>query len=386
MRVAVNVEQLLYPSPGGTGRYASRIVALLPSLFDGDTVIPFVAFHSRQKIGAAYHAFGLDRAGVSEPARLPLPRPLLYDSWHRLGLPRLDRHPRELATADLVHVPFPAVPPRGHRPLVVTVHDAAFEVFPEAYTRRGRSFHQRGVEAAARRADLVITVSQAAADEIVKYTPIPGERLRVVPNGVDHIAADPAEVVRTLARFGLDDRPYVLWVGSLEPRKDVGTLLSAFARLSPLRPGPAHRLVLVGPRGWLGGGHIDEADIARLGDQLRMLGQVDDTALRALYAGADLFAFPSLTEGFGLPVLEAMVQNTAVVCSDIPALREVSAGAARLVPPGNVEEWTAALGSLLTQPESRAALAEAGRARAADFSWERSVIATRRVYEEALAG
>jgi glycosyltransferase involved in cell wall biosynthesis len=361
-------------------------VTLLPRLFEGDSVVPFVAYHSHDEIAAAYRAFGFDREGIVAPSRLSLPRPLLYEAWHRLGLPRLDRRPAAVATADLVHAPSPAVPPRGKRPLVVTIHDAAYELHPETFPRRGRNFHRRGVEAAARRADLVITVSQSAAHEIATHTPIPADRLRVVPNGVDHIVAGPDDVARTLSHHGLDDRPYVLWVGSLEPRKDVGTLLAAFARLSPRRDGPEHRLVLVGPPGWLGGGRIDGSDIARLGDRLRSLGRVDDATLRALYAGADLFAFPSLNEGFGLPVLEAMVQNTAVVCSDIPALREVSAGAAQLVAPGNVEGWSAALESLLAQPELRASLAEAGRDRATLFSWERSVASTRAVYEEALAG
>jgi glycosyltransferase involved in cell wall biosynthesis len=386
VRVAVNVEQLLYSSPGGTGRYTSRIVTLLPRLFEGDTVAPFVAYHSKDEIAAAYRAFGFDSEGVIAPSRLPLPRPLLYEAWHRLGLPRLDRRPKDVASADLVHAPSPAVPPRGKRPLVVTIHDAAYELNPETFPRRGRDFHRRGVEAAARRADLVITVSRSAADEIATHTPIRPDRLRVVPNGVDHITAGPDDVARALSQFRLDDQPYVLWVGSLEPRKDVGTLLAVFARLSLRRDGPQHRLVLVGPPGWLGGGRINAADIERLGDRLRSLGQVDDATLRALYAGADLFAFPSLNEGFGLPVLEAMVQNTAVVCSDIPALREVSASAAHLVAPGDVDGWTDALEGLLAQPELRASLAQAGRERAALFSWERSVAATRAVYEEALGG
>ena len=386
MRVAVNIEQLLYSSPGGTGRYVARIVALLPRLFEEDVVLPFVARHSGDEIAAAYQAFGLDLAGVAAPARLRLPRPLLYEAWHRLGLPRLDRRPVDVASADLVHAPFPAVPPRGRRPLVVTVHDAFYELYPEGFSRRGRSFHRLGVAAAARRADLVITVSQAAAEQIASLTPIPPERIRVVPNGVDHIVAGPEEVARALSHHGLAGQPYVLWVGSLEPRKNVGTLISAFSRLSSPRDGPPHHLVLVGPPGWLGGGDIDTAEVARLGDRMHSLGRVDDATLRSLYAGADLFAFPSRDEGFGLPVLEAMVQNTAVVCSDVPALAEVAAGAARLVAPGDVDAWAAALEDLLGHPESRREMAEAGERRAADFSWDRSVTATRAVYEEALAG
>lgn len=239
---------------------------------------------------------------------------------------------------------------------------------------------------AARRADLIITATHASAAEIVEHTPVTADQVRVVPHGVDHTAAVPSEVDEALVRFDLRDAPYVLWVGSLEPRKDVGTLVAAFARLPPAGSDPAPRLVLVGPAGWLDGGQIDERDVDGLGDRLRILGSVDDRDLRSLYAGAELFAFPSRHEGFGLPVLEAMVQGTAVLCSDVPALREVTGGAARLVGPGDRPGWSAALDELLGSPDQRAALSAAGRARATEFTWERSITGTRAVYVEALGG
>jgi glycosyltransferase involved in cell wall biosynthesis len=145
------------------------------------------------------------------------------------------------------------------------------------------------------------------------------------------------------------------------------------------------RLALVGPTGWNGRDLVDRSERQRLGDRLRWLGRVDDADLRALYAGARLFAFPSLHEGFGLPVLEAMVQGTAVVCADIAVLREVSGGAARLVPPEDTEAWSAALSELLADDAGRAELAAGGLRRAAQFSWEATVRATREVYVEALA-
>ena len=386
MRVAANVEQLLFRAPGGSGRYTARLVELFPQLTPGDEVVPFCARHTDGEVAAAYRFFGLDRAGVPEPVHLALPRPFLYESWHWLGLPPLDWRSAALAGVDLVHAPYPAVPPRGRRPLVVTVHDAAFALYPETYPRRGRHFHQRGVAMAARRADLIITATEASAAEIVEHTPVTADRLRVVPHGVDHVRAERAEIDEALGRFHLDDAPYVLWVGSLEPRKDVGTLVAAFARLPPVADGPAARLALVGPAGWLDGGQIDRRDVDSLGDRLRILGSVDERDLRALYAGAAVFAFPSRHEGFGLPVLEAMVQGTAVLCSDVPALREVTGGAARLVRPGDRPGWASALEELLGSAETRATLGAAGRARAAEFTWERTIAGTRAVYVEALGG
>jgi glycosyltransferase involved in cell wall biosynthesis len=383
VRIGLNVEQLLQPVPGGTGRYVAALARLLPG--PGDAVVPFVARHRTAEVAAAYRRYGLEAAGVPPPIVLGLPRPLLYDAWHLLGAPPPAWASAALASCDLVHAPSPAVPPRGGRPLVVTLHDAAFELFPEAYPAHGRWFHRRGVAAAARRADLVITGSDAAAAEIVAHTPVPADRVRVVPDGVDHVVATDHEVGETLRRHRLDGVPYVLWVGTLEPRKNVGTLVRAFAGL--VREGDVpHRLVLVGPTGWLERGLVTGDDRAVLGERLRALGRVPDAELRALYAGAEVFCLPSLHEGFGLPVLEAMVQGTAVVCADVPALREVAGGAARLVDPRRPDAWAEALGDLLTQPDRRAALVAKGRARAGEFSWERCAAATRALYAEVLGG
>jgi len=380
--VAVNVEQLLYKTPGGIGRYTARLMTLLPRLFPDDEVLAFTAWHRAAAVEAAYRQAGLP-AGLSRQAiRLPLPRPVLYDAWHLTGFPQLGWMAPALGGCPLIHAPSVAVPPAGRARLVVNVHDVAPLLYPETFTPRGRRFHRQGLRAAARRANLVITGSQAAADELAAYTSIPPDRVRVVPNGVDAAPAPPDAVAETVARRGLAGAPYVLCVGSLEPRKNLRTLVSAFARMPDV---DRVRLALVGPTGWLGRDLVDAGDRERLGDRLRWLGFVDDADLRALYAGARIFAFPSLHEGFGLPVLEAMVQGTAVVCADIPALREVSAGAARLVPPQDPEAWAATMSELLADERGLAELGAAGSRRAAQFSWEATVRATREVYVEALA-
>ena len=389
MRVAVNVEQLLHDSPGGIGRYTARLVSLLPTLFPGDEVVAFAARHSTDALRAAAEGAGLAGGGRGIVS-LPLPRPLLYDAWHVLGLPPLIAAGGGLRGVDVVHAPSVAVPPGSRVPLVVTVHDVAPALYPESFSRRGRRFHAQGLAAVARRADLVIAVSEAAADEIVRHSTIPAGRIRVVPNGLDAVEVTEARRRATLARFGLGDAPYVLWVGSLEPRKGVGTLVAAMARLgagAPAgRPPEAPRLVLAGYPGWLSDGLIDPGDRAVLGDRLRQLGRVGEADLWGLYAGATVFAFPSRHEGFGLPVLEAMSQRVPVVCSEIPALREVAGDAARFVPPGAVGAWCEALGDLLGDEGARAHLATAGHARSRGFSWDRTVRATHRLYDEVASG
>jgi glycosyltransferase involved in cell wall biosynthesis len=383
MRVALNLEQLLQPAPGGIGRYTAELARLLPTLPAGDgesvTVVPFVARHGRDHVRTRLREFGL--ADV-DPVVLWLPRPLLYDAWHIVRRPRLPRA-RGLREVDVVHAPSVAVPPKSGAPLVVTAHDAAPLIFPETYPRRGRRFHEQGLAAAAERADLVITVSHASAEELVTHTAIPRERIRIVPNGVDLELASDDEVEKARREFELGDAPYVFWIGSLEPRKNVGLLVDAYARWAA-RTGLPHRLVLAGPAGWVEDESAVLAPAGALGDRVRTIGRVGDPALRALYRGADLFAFPSRHEGFGIPVLEAMAQATPVLAANIPALREVTGDAARLLSPDDTDAWLAALDELLHDSDERVRLGAAGRERAQRYSWTRCAEETRAVYRDAI--
>jgi glycosyltransferase involved in cell wall biosynthesis len=369
----VNAEQLVQPAPGGIGRYTAELVKRLPVHDPAVDVSAFTARHSPADVAAAFAAHGIDDVDATI---LPLPRPVLYDSWHVLGRGGPARH---VAPIDLVHAPSPAVPPREGPPLVVTVHDAGPITMPEATTRRGRWFHARGFAAAASRARLVIAVSEFAADEVASHTAIPRERMRVVPNGVDLVRASPDDVAGVTEAHGIADRPYVFWLGTFQPRKNVGVLLEAFGRLPATLP---HRLVLAGPEGWL----ADDGDaIGRLGDRAKLLGPVTEGDARALYAGADVFAFPSRHEGFGIPVLEAMVQGTPVVAGDIPPLREIGGDAAVFVDPDDVDAWVDALGALLTDPTAGESLVARGLERVPGYSWDRCIDGTVAVYREALA-
>lgn len=376
MRVAINVEQLLTPSPGGVGRYAAQLATHLVAL--GVEVIPVVARHTEEQVENVWRDLELAEL-LPRPRRLPLPRPVLYDAWNIFSWPPMVGRGQKV---DVLHAPSLAVPPRQGSPLVVSVHDAAPWRHPEAFTSRGLWFHRAGLRAALKRADVILTGTAAAADELAELAHLPLERTRVVPYGVDLSTPRPApaEIEAVLARHHLGSTPYVLWVGSLEPRKGVATLVSAMARLAG--GGPAATLVLAGFPGWQNADLLAGPDVAALGPFLRRLGRVGEAELRALYAGASVFAFPSVHEGFGLPVLEAMAGGAPVVCSDIPPLREVADGAAVLVPPGEVDAWAQALAGLLGSPGQRAALVAKGRGRAEQFSWEATATATLGVYRE----
>ena len=379
VRVAMNLEQILQPSPGGIGRYTARLVAHLPAW--GWDVAGFCALHRRRDVRAALAAEGLAGAPTTV---LPLPRPALYDAWARLDRPDVAALPG-LRGVDVVFAPSVAVPPRRRRPLVVTVHDAAPCLFPDAFSPRGLRFHRDGLAAAARRADLVLTVSESSRAELVEHTDIPGERIRVVPNGVDLEVAGDGQVEALARRLALADRPYVMWVGSLEPRKNVEALLGLPAALAAA--GLPHRLVLAGPEGW--GPTAGRARAAAAGapaGSLRLLGPVAAADLAPLYRGASLFCFPSLHEGFGLPVLEAMAQATPVLCSTASSLPEVAGPAARYVADAGPEAWAAAAVELLGDEPALAALAAAGPGRAGAFPWAACAEATAAALRDVAGG
>jgi len=373
MRVALNLEQCFQRPPGGIGRYAAELARLLPETanpVDGGRVdvVPFIARHSEREIDAVWSELALG----ARPAVLRVPRRALYELWNRWDRvdPLADGRATALQDIDVVHAPSVAVPPRGRVPLVVTVHDAAPLMFPDTYPRLGRRFHELGFAAAAARADAIVAPTAAAADEVAEHTAIARERIRPIHHGVDHALATEAQVEAVRLVFDLE-APYVLWVGTLEPRKNVGALVEAFARATDDADLP-HDLVLAGPQGWLAESDAVAQRAATLGRRVRFTGPLSPDELRALYRGADLFALPSLHEGFGLPAVEAMAQGIAVVCSDLPVLREITGGQARFVAPSDGDGWSDVLVTLLGDPAARTALGEAGRVHSLGFTWAKS--------------
>jgi glycosyltransferase involved in cell wall biosynthesis len=240
---------------------------------------------------------------------------------------------------------------------VATVHDlVAFD--RELSLPRGSAAERLTLPLAVRRGQTLLCVSEATRAELVARYPRAAALAHVVPHGVEE-------------RFFAErvEEPYVLMTGTLEPRKNIVRALDAAARL-PAELRERFELRLAGPRGW-DTDPIDAA-LARYGSSARHLGLVPDAELPGLYAAASVFLYPSLKEGFGLPVLEAMAAGTAVVTSDRSSLPEVGGSAVRYVDPYDVESIRAALEELLSDGERRASLAAAGRERARAFTWERT--------------
>ncbi|OWY60920.1 hypothetical protein B7486_66585, partial [cyanobacterium TDX16] len=250
--------------------------------------------------------------------------------------------------------------------------------FPELFSWKGRPFFAAAHHQTRRHADLVLCPTAATRDDCAEQG-FAEDRLRVVPWGVDvpDSPVDDAAVAAVRQRFGVPER-YVLWVGTIEPRKDVPVLLDAFARLAD----PEVQLVLVGPDGW---NEDLSPSVAPIVDRCHLTGFVSGPELEALYAGAAAFCLPSRFEGFGMPILEAMAHATPVVTTAGGATGEVAGDAARLVPVGDVEALAAALDDLLGDPQAAHALGERGRERARTFTWARCAEQTVAAYREVAA-
>jgi glycosyltransferase involved in cell wall biosynthesis len=362
LRVALTLEQCWHAVPGGTARSALDSARALQQLGTLELV----------GVAARHAAPPPDDWKPSIPVHmLGLPRRVLYESWHYLRAPKIDG---ATGKVDLIHATGGAIPPRS-APLVVTVHDLAFLHDRSHFTRHGIRFFERALELTRRDADLVVAPSEATLDDCVAHG-IERDRLRLVPWGVDTTRATPSEIDEARARHGLDG-PYVMWTGTVEPRKNLATLLRAFAKADT-----DARLVLVGPKGWK-----EDLDtlIAGVRERVQVLGFVPHDQLPALYAGASVFCYPSIREGFGLPVLEAMAQGTPVITSTGTSTAEVGGDAAVLVDPMDVDAIAAALEHLLGERARARELGEAGARRAAGYTWSRTAQLLAAVYQEVAA-
>jgi glycosyltransferase involved in cell wall biosynthesis len=277
--------------------------------------------------------------------------------------------PRVEAAAELhaILYPYGPSPPRrrpGAPPAAVFVHDLAFRIWPAEVPWQQRAYLGALLPRALRCAGAVVTPSEATRRDLLRHYPLPGleGRLHIVPEGASLVDVEPGPLPAGLTPGG-----FLLAVGTIEPRKNYPRLLAAVRLLR--RRGLAVPLVVAGRAGW-GDRRVLEA--LRAEPDVRLLGHVDDATLRALYQSAAALAFPSLYEGFGLPLLEAMAEGLPAVASAVGSLPELAGDAAILVEPRDVESIAQGLERALTDADLRARLAEAGRRRAAGYRWEQA--------------
>ncbi|GAB3296817.1 glycosyltransferase family 1 protein [Epidermidibacterium keratini] len=346
--------------PGGTGRYSFEIAAALARV-RGLKVTGFVAAHR--------DASAAKVPGVLGPRRLPLPRRALTAAWER-GVPAYFRD------IDLLHAPTLLMPHRANVPIVVTIHDAVPWTHPSTLTERGVRWHRSQAEYAATHAAAITVPTHAVAGELREHLDI-AVPLHVVGLGVSTQMAAGGPPLPELPER------YVICVATLEPRKGLAVLMAALTdrRLADVP------LVLVGQPGW-GGVDLDEA-ARRTGldlDRVIVTGRLDDARLSRAIANAEVLVQPSRSEGFGIPVLEAMTLGTPVIHTDAPALVEVAGGAGVQIPREDNEALAGALVQVLSDGPLRERLSAAGKKRAQDYSWDRSAEQLVTIYDEVARG
>ncbi len=350
LRVAYTLEHCWHPVPGGSAVAANRVAALLDQRADV-ALIGVAGRHRRPPDSPAHVAPVAVR-------QLRFGRPWLYETWNRWERPRVES---VTGRVDVCHSAV-AIPAPSRAPSVVTVHDIAFVHHPELFSGHGARVMTAGLERC-RAASLVLCPSRATIDELTAIGFDPG-RLRHVPWGVDRSLALAHDVAAVRERLALPER-FVLFVGTVEPRKNLPRLAEATARLGL-------PLVVAGADGW------GERPVAA--GTVRFLGFVDDHVLAGLYGAATVFAYPSLQEGFGMPLLEAMAAGVPVVTSDRSATAEVAGDAAVLVDPNDAGSIASGID---TAAGDRQTWIARGLQRAAQFTWDRTVELTVDAYREA---
>jgi len=322
----------------------------------------------------------IEQQVLSCPASIPQTvwDQFIFPHW---AVPRSNR----LQKPDLIHHTNNMVSFFGHTPVVVTIHDMTPFLIPETF-RCLHGFYQRAYfRYAAQKAARIITVSESSKRDICRILGVVEERVTVAPLAVDQEALTPPGQEARQAYFAEQgiDQPFILYVGAIHPRKNLGRIIGAFANLKKEK-GIPHKLVIVGAKRWMADKLFAGVDCQAIVDQLIFPGVVDDRDLASLYAGCDAFVWPSLYEGFGLPILEAMHCGAPVITSNCSSMPGVAADAALLVDPTKQQEIQEALWKVLDDRSFAQELAKKGRKRAAEFSWRKTAEIVLKVYEEIL--
>ncbi|MBA2452553.1 MAG: glycosyltransferase family 4 protein [Chloroflexia bacterium] len=370
MRIAVDATAAAVQS-AGVGRYTRELLRALLLLPDDDRYLLLSASSTAE---AQQLLRSLPPGAWRELRRLPASERLMTALWQRLRIPL----PVELVAGhfDVFHGPDFVVPPsRG--PSVVTIHDLSYIVAPQYAEPSLVAYLRSAVPRSLKRASQIITVSASVAADLVEAYPFAEGRIRAIPNGVRPLIAD-------RNRSAPNGPPSILIVGTIEPRKNLVTLLDAMQYV--WHEIPDAQLVVAGRIGWRSEEILRKLREACLTSRVTFVESPPDTQLELLFEEASLFVYPSAHEGFGLPLLEAMSRDVPVIASDIPALRETADAAACFVNAFDSEALGNEIVRLLADPELCADLVQAGRQRVAKHSWAETARRTRNAYQAAANG
>jgi glycosyltransferase involved in cell wall biosynthesis len=376
MRIAFEASALDGTNPTGTSTF---LVELLRGLARIDTTNDYMLLSSG---GPAKDPFTGGQLVVEQAnfrqRRLGIPPSLLWRGWHHLQLPPIELL---VGPVDVLHCPSYVAPASLPRcATVATIHDLVSFKLPETLPPRDRAWNQRAIRLLVDRADHLLADSESTRTDLIEVLGLPPERITTVHLAArSHLSPAPHPNDASLrAGYGIQGA-YFLYVGAIQPRKNVGRIVEAFRRLRGTLPTPV-KLVLAGGWGWLS----DEV-LAQLehdtGSDILNLGRVPDAHLGALYRGALGLVYPSLYEGFGLPVLEAMACGCPAIASNVSSLPEVAGSAGLLVSPTDTDAIEAAMRSLATDEQLRADLASRSVLQASTFSWQRAARETLGVYQ-----
>ena len=365
MRIGIDYTSAARQS-AGIGRYTRELIRRAMSL-DADNEYRLLVA-GREPIPPA-HLPPLDSR--RKLAQLPISERNLVRLWHRLRVPL----PVELALGrlDIFHSPDFVLPPVARAAKILTIHDLSFLRVPECADPRLRWYLGQVVPRSVRRADYLLADSESTRQDLIEFLGVSPERAQVIYGGVDSAFA-PVEdeaALRAVREKYACGRPFILAVGTLEPRKNYPTLIRAFAQARERAHLP-HVLVIVGKKGWVYEPIFDAVEELGLQDSVLFPGFVPDSELPALYSAANLLATPSFYEGFGLPPLEAMACGTPVVVSDVSSLPEVVSDAGLRVDPHDADELAHAILRLMEDSTLRTTLREAGFVQARKFTWDKA--------------
>ncbi len=372
MRICLDI-QAAVSQRAGIGRYARSLAEHLGSFAAPDEELRLFFFDFRRR--------GLDFASPGatiSPTRW-IPGKYVQQSWKRLHWPPFDWFS---GRSDVFHFPNFTIPPLSHGKAVVTIHDMSFLRFPEFAEKRNLDYLTSVIHQTARRADAIIAVSEFGKREIEACLGIAPDRVSAIHLGIspEYTRPSPPAIQTFRAQLNLD-RPYLLTVGTLEPRKNLPFMIEVFEQLDQFDGD----LVIAGMPGWKVEPILDRIRSSPKRDRIRTLNYLPDEQLPSLYSGAELFLITSFYEGFGFTPLEAMACGTPVVSSAGGSLPEVLGEAAIMIPEFKSGAWTTAIHSLLADPSLRARLSLGGVNHASRYSWQDTARKTWDIYRKTMA-